>query len=96
MGYRSFTAKVIVLEMKGSNCRNICRCGQTYKRSVHMQVIFAGISILIFFVTTVSLSTLTLSGWLKAAIIIPLVFLVVYSLARIQPKKLEVEKDTNK
>jgi len=61
-----------------------------------MQVIFAGISILIFFVTTVSLSTLTLSGWLKAAIIIPLVFLVVYSLARIQPKKLEAEKDTNK
>jgi hypothetical protein len=61
-----------------------------------MQIIFAGISMLIFFVTIMSLSTLTLSGWLKAATITLLVFLVVYSLARIQPKKLETEKDTNK
>jgi hypothetical protein len=37
-----------------------------------------------------------MSGWLKAAIIIPLVFLVVYSLARIMPKKLEAEKNTHK
>jgi len=61
-----------------------------------MQFIFVGISILIFFVTTVNLGSLDLSGWLKAAIIIPLVFLVVYSLARIQPKKPGAEKDTGK
>jgi hypothetical protein len=52
-----------------------------------MQSIFAGICILVFFVTTVSLGSLNLGGWLKAAIVIPLVFLVVYSLARIQPKE---------
>ena len=51
-----------------------------------MQFIFVGISILIFFVATVNLGPMDLSGWLKAAIIIPMVFLVVYSLARIQPK----------
>jgi amino acid transporter len=61
-----------------------------------MQLIFAGICILVFFVTTVNLAPLDLGGWLKAAIIIPLVLLVVYSLARIQPKKPEAEKDTNK
>jgi hypothetical protein len=52
-----------------------------------MQFIFAGISILVFFVATVSIGTLDLGGWLKAAIISPLVFLVVYSLARIMPKE---------
>jgi hypothetical protein len=57
-----------------------------------MQMIFSGICILVFFVTTVNLGPLDLSGWLKAAIIIPLVFLVVYSLARIQPKETKSEK----
>ena len=61
-----------------------------------MQVIFAGISILILFVATVNLGPMDLSGWLKAAIIIPLVFLVVYSLARIMPKEPKAEKDTGK
>jgi hypothetical protein len=60
------------------------------KGSMHMQLIFAGISILVFFVTIVNLGPLDLGGWLKAVIIAPLVFLVVYSLARIQPK------DTNR
>jgi amino acid transporter len=61
-----------------------------------MQFIFAGICILVFFVTTVNLGPLDLGGWLKAAIIIPLVFLVVYSLARIHPKEPEAEQDTDK
>lgn len=61
-----------------------------------MQVIFSGICILVFFVTTVNVGPLDLNGWLKAAIIIPLVFLVVYGLARIQTKKPAAEKDTGK
>jgi hypothetical protein len=61
-----------------------------------MQFIFAGISILVFFVTTINLGPLDLSGWLKAAIMIPLVFLVVYSLARIQPKETTSGKDAGK
>jgi hypothetical protein len=61
-----------------------------------MQLIFAGISILVFFVTTVSLGPLDLGGWLKASIVIPMVFLVVYSLARIMPKELKSEKKAKK
>jgi amino acid transporter len=61
-----------------------------------MQLIFAGISILIFFVATVSLGPLDLSGWLKAAIVVPLVFLVVYSMARIMPKETTSKTDTGK
>ena len=61
-----------------------------------MQFIFAGICILVYFVTTVNLGPMDLGGWLKAAIIIPLVLLVVYSLARIQPKETKSGKDTGK
>lgn len=61
-----------------------------------MQLIFVGISILVFLLTAVNVGPLNLGGWLNTAIIIPLVFLVVYSLARIKPKKPGVEKDTNK
>ena len=52
-----------------------------------MQVFFAMICLVIFFVVTVSLSSVDIGGWSKAAVVAPLVFLVVYSLARIQPKK---------
>jgi hypothetical protein len=61
-----------------------------------MQLIFAGVSMIVFFVATMNLSPLDLGGWLKAAIIIPLLFLVVYSLARIQPKELKSVKKTGK
>ena len=61
-----------------------------------MQFIFAGISILIFFVATVNLGPMDLGGWLKAAIIIPLVLLVVYSMARIVPKETNSGKNTEK
>ena len=37
-----------------------------------------------------------LGAGLTIAIIVPLVFLVIYSMARIKPKKPEAEKDTNK
>lgn len=61
-----------------------------------MQVIFSGICILVFFVTTVNIGPLNLGGWLKAAIMIPVVLLVVYSLARIQPKETTSRKNTKK
>jgi hypothetical protein len=57
-----------------------------------MQVIFSVICIIVFFVTTVNLGPMDLNGWLKASIIIPLVLLVVYSMARIQPKETKLEK----
>jgi hypothetical protein len=41
-------------------------------------------------------STLALGGWVKAAIVIPLLFLVVYSLARIQPKETASERESGK
>jgi hypothetical protein len=38
-------------------------------------------------------STLDLSGWLKAAILCPVVLLAVYSMARIQPKETGTKKE---
>ena len=54
-----------------------------------MQYIFAGICFLVTVAGIIFLSSLDLKGGLKAAIVIPLVFLVVYSMARIHPKKPE-------
>jgi heme A synthase len=65
-------------------------------RSANMQFIFVGICILVFFLTVVNVSPLNLGGWLNAAILTPLVLLVVYSMARIKPKKPEAKKDSNK
>ncbi|MCE5264125.1 MAG: hypothetical protein LLG97_11395 [Deltaproteobacteria bacterium] len=61
-----------------------------------MQIIFAGISLLVFLVVTITLSSMKMGGWLNSAIIIPLVFLVVYSLARIQPKEHRSENEGKK
>jgi uncharacterized protein (DUF983 family) len=61
-----------------------------------MQLIFAGICLVVFFVAMVASSTLALGGWVKAAIVIPLLLLVVYSLARIQPKETASERETGK
>ncbi len=52
-----------------------------------MQIVIAGISIVVFVISAVALGTADMNGGLKAAIIIPLVFLVVYCLARIQPRE---------
>ena len=61
-----------------------------------MQVIFAGICFIGAVATMIFVKSLDLGGGLKVAIIIPLVFLVVYSLARIQHKETTSEKDTGK
>jgi membrane protein implicated in regulation of membrane protease activity len=61
-----------------------------------MQYIFAGICLFGAVATMVFLRFLHLGGWLTAAILIPLVLLAVYSLARIQPKETKSEKDTGK
>ena len=51
-----------------------------------MQIVFAVIALIVFFATIVSLGNVDMGNWLKAAVVVPLLFLVVYSLARIQPK----------
>jgi hypothetical protein len=79
-------------DMMDSIVATINHCDQTKERSAHMQIIFSGICIIVFFVTTVNLGPMDLNGWLKAAIVIPLVFLVVYSLARIQPREKKLAK----
>jgi hypothetical protein len=57
-----------------------------------MQWIFAAICFLGAVAAMIFVKSLDLGGGLKVAIIIPLVFLVVYSLARIKSKKQRGEK----
>ena len=64
--------------------------------SVHMNIIIAIICVFGAVATIMLVSTLGLGSWLKAAIIVPVVFLAVYSMARIQPKEPEAEKDNGK
>jgi hypothetical protein len=59
-----------------------------------MQVIFVGICFIGAVAAMIFVKSLDLNAGLKVAIIIPLVILVVYSLARIKPKKPAAEKDT--
>jgi len=66
------------------------------KGNAHMQYIFAGICLFGTVAAMVFLSSLHLGGGLTAAIVIPLIFLVVYSLARIHPKETKSEKDAGK
>lgn len=61
-----------------------------------MSIIFAIICVIGAVVTIIFVSTLGLDSWLKAAIIVPMVFLAVYSMARIPPKGPEDEKNTGK
>ena len=61
-----------------------------------MQLIFAGICFFGAVAGMIFIKSLDLGAGLTIAIIVPLVLLVVYSLARIQPKKPEAEKDTDK
>lgn len=60
-----------------------------------MQIIFAGICIVGAIVGMIFVKSLDLNGGLTIAIIIPLVFLVIYSLARIKPQKTVAGKSTN-
>ena len=61
-----------------------------------MQVVVAAIAVLGGAATIIFISSLRLGGWLNAAILIPLVLLVVYSLARIGAKKTAQENDIGK
>lgn len=58
----------------------------------HMNVIIAIVCVLGTAGGIVFVSTLGLSGWLKAAIVAPVVLLAVYGMARIQPKESESGK----
>ena len=61
-----------------------------------MQVIIAGIAVFSAVGIIIFLSSLDMNGGVKAAIIVLVVFIAVYSLARIQPKETTSEKDTGK
>jgi hypothetical protein len=61
-----------------------------------MQWIFVGICFFGAVATMIFVKSLDLNAGLKIAIVIPLVFLVIYSLARITPRKARGGKDTNK
>jgi len=61
-----------------------------------LQVIIAGIAVFSAVGIIIFLSSLDMNGGVKAAIIVLVVFIAVYSLARIQPKETTSEKDTGK
>jgi amino acid permease len=61
-----------------------------------MQLIFAGICFFGAIATMIFVKSLNLGAGLTIAIIIPLIFLVIYSMARIKPKKTGAEKNTHK
>ena len=66
------------------------------KGSSHLQVIIAGIAVFSAVGIIIFLSSLDMNGGVKAAIIVLVVLIAVYSLARIQPKETTSEKDTGK
>jgi len=61
-----------------------------------MQIVVAAIAVLGGAAAIVFIGSLGLSGWLNAAIVIPLVLLVVYSLARIRAKETARQNDIGK
>ena len=61
-----------------------------------MDIIIAIICVSGAAATIVFVSFLSWGGWLKAAILVPMVFLAVYSMARIPPKEPKSEKDAGK
>jgi hypothetical protein len=64
------------------------------KGSAHMQIIIAGISVFGAVGIIIFLSFVDISGAVKIPLVILLVLIAVYSLARIQPKETTPEKDT--
>jgi hypothetical protein len=56
-----------------------------------MQFLFAGICFFGTIAAMIFVKSLNLGAGLTIAIIVPLVFLVIYSLARIKPKKREAK-----
>ena len=61
-----------------------------------MQIIIAVIAVFGSVGIIVFLSTLNMNGGVKAAIVALVVFIAVYSMARIQPKETKSENDTGK
>jgi len=61
-----------------------------------MQLIFAGVCFFGSIAAMIFVKSLNLGAGLTITIIIPLTFIVIYSLARIKPKKMGAEKDTPK
>ena len=61
-----------------------------------MQVIIAGIAVFGAVGTIIFLSFIDMNGGVKAALVALMVFIAVYSLARIQPKETTSEKDAGK
>ena len=61
-----------------------------------MQVIIGIIGVFGAVAIIILLSSLDMGGGIKAAIIVLVVFIAVYSMARIQPKETTSEKDTGK
>ena len=59
-----------------------------------MRFIFVGVSIIAFFAATITLGPSEVNGWLKAAVIVPLLFLVIFSLAKLKPKEEETDQET--
>ena len=66
------------------------------KGSSHLQVIIAGIAVFGAVGTIIFLSFIDMNGGVKAALVALMVFIAVYSLARIQPKETTSEKDAGK
>jgi len=52
-----------------------------------MGIIFAIVCVLGSTATIILVSTMSLAGWLKVAIVVPAVLFAVYSMARISPKE---------
>lgn len=58
-----------------------------------MRFVFVGVSIIAFFMATITLGPSDVNGLLKAAVIVPLLLLVIFSLAKLKPKE-EEDKQT--
>jgi hypothetical protein len=61
-----------------------------------MQVIIAGIAVFGAVAVIIFLSTVAINGGIKVAIVALVVFIAVYSMARIPPQKTTSKKDTGK
>ena len=61
-----------------------------------MHLIYAGICFFVAIAGMIFIKSMDLGAVLTIAIVVPLVLLVIDSLARIEPKKPEAEKNTNK
>ncbi|TRZ84502.1 hypothetical protein D4R89_13435 [bacterium] len=81
----------------GVNCRNHLPLQPIFKKGgSHMQIIIAVMAIFGAAGTIIFLSSLNTNGGVKAALVALVVFIAVYSMARIQPKEKTLGKNTKK